>query len=113
MRHPIEAYGIRFTAGGRTFTYSGDTGSCEQVEKLARDADLFLCESSWPHSRSNPPGIHMSGRDAGEAAHRADAHRLVLTHVVPWADKEQLREEAMGEYEGETCHAEPGRTYDI
>lgn len=113
VRHPIEAYGMRLTADGRTFTYSADTGSCEQVEKLARDCDLFLCESSWADSPSNPPGIHMSGRDAGEAAHRADAHRLLLTHIVPWADKAQLREEATGQYEGEIGCAEPGTSYDI
>jgi ribonuclease BN (tRNA processing enzyme) len=113
VRHPIEAYGMRFTAGGRTFTYSGDTGSCEEVEKLARDTDLFLCESSWADSRGNPPGIHMSGRDAGEAAHRADAHKLVLTHVVPWAKPEQLKDEATGQYSGEILCAEPGATYDV
>ena len=113
VRHPIEAYGMRLSAGGRTFTYSGDTGSCGEVEKLARDTDFFLCESSWPHSKNNPPGIHMSGRDAGEAAHHADAHKLLLTHMVPWADQDQLREEASGQYSGEILCAEPGASYDI
>ena len=56
VRHPIEAYGMRLTAGGRTFTYSGDTGSCEEVEKLARDTDLFLCESSWAALAGQPAG---------------------------------------------------------
>ncbi len=55
----------------------------------------------------------MSGRDAGEAAHHADAHKLLLTHVVPWASKEQLQEEAMTQYEGEIACAEPGRAYEV
>jgi ribonuclease BN (tRNA processing enzyme) len=113
VRHPIEAYGMRFSAGGRTMTYSGDTGSCEEVEKLARDADLFVCESSWQDSPGNPPGIHMSGRDAGEAAHRADAHQLLLTHVVPWADKGVLRGEAASRYEGPVACAAPGVSYEV
>jgi ribonuclease BN (tRNA processing enzyme) len=92
VRHPIEAYGMRFTAGGRTFAFSGDTGTCEQVE---------------------PPGIHMSGRDAGETAHRAEAHKLLLTHMVPWADKAQLQDEATGQYEGEIECAVPGICYDV
>jgi ribonuclease BN (tRNA processing enzyme) len=113
VRHPIEAYGVRVTAGGRTFTYSGDTSSCKQVEHLAREADLFLCESSWAHSADNPPGIHMSGRDAGEAAHRAGARRLLLTHMVPWADKDALHEEAVSQYEGDIACAASGESYDV
>ncbi len=104
---------MRLTAGGRTFTYSGDTGSCDEVEKLARDTDLFLCESSWAHSRGNPPGIHLTGRDAGEAAHRADAHKLLLTHMVPWASPEELQDEATGQYAGEIACAKPGASYDV
>jgi ribonuclease BN (tRNA processing enzyme) len=113
VRHPIEAYGVRVSAGGRTLTYSGDTSSCKQVEHLAREADLFLCESSWAHSADNPPGIHMSGRDAGEAAHRAGARRLLLTHMVPWADKDALREEAASQYEGDIGCAVSGESYDV
>ena len=30
----LRAYGMRIRAGGRTFTYSGDTSSCKQVEHL-------------------------------------------------------------------------------
>ena len=104
---------MRFSAGGRTVTYSGDTSSCEEVEKLARDADLFVCESSWQDSPDNPPGIHMSGRDAGEAAHRADAHQLLLTHVVPWADKGVLQSEAASRYEGPISCAAPGVSYEV
>ena len=113
VRHPIEAYGVRLTAGGRSFTYSGDTSSCKQVEVLARETDLFLCEASWPHSSDNPPGIHMSGRDAGEAAAHAGAKRLVLTHMVPWADKEALQAEAMSQYEGVIEIAASGSSYEI
>ena len=104
---------MRISAGGRTFTYSGDTGSCEQVEKLAKDSDLFLCEASWPDSPTNPPGIHMSGRDAGQAAHRAQTHKLLLTHIVPWADKAQLQDEATGQYDGKIECAAPGQSYDL
>ena len=62
---------------------------------------------------SNPPGIHMSGRDAGEAAHRADAHKLLLTHVVPGRTRQQLQDEATGQYEGEILCAKPGASYDV
>ena len=55
----------------------------------------------------------MSGRDAGEAAHRAGAHKLLLTHMVPWADKARLQQEATSQYEGEIECAVSGRTYEI
>lgn len=58
--HPVEAYGIRVEHGGRSLTYSGDTGVCESLHKLAEGTDLFLCEASFTHgkarsTRATPP----------------------------------------------------------
>jgi ribonuclease BN (tRNA processing enzyme) len=46
--HPTESYGMRITdPSGATLVYSGDTGFCDSLSELARDADGFLCEASW------------------------------------------------------------------
>jgi ribonuclease BN (tRNA processing enzyme) len=74
------------TAGGRSLVYTGDTGPCERVVALARDADVFLSEASHPPGPGLPTGLHLTGREAGEHAAAAGAKRLLLTHVPPWVD---------------------------
>jgi ribonuclease BN (tRNA processing enzyme) len=113
VSHPIEAYAFRIVADGRTLTYSGDTGSSENLDRLAVGSDLFLCEASWHDSPRNPPGVHMSGREAGETAKRAEAQHLVLTHIVPWADPPALLEEASSVFDGPITLAQPGLVFDL
>ncbi|MFL6286981.1 MAG: MBL fold metallo-hydrolase [Actinomycetes bacterium] len=86
VAHPIEAYGIRFEADDAVLTYSGDTGPCSALIELSREADVLLAESSFMHGAENARDLHMTGRQAGEAARDAVARRLVITHVPPWHD---------------------------
>jgi ribonuclease BN (tRNA processing enzyme) len=111
--HPIECHALRMEAAGRSLTYSADTGACDGLVELARDTDLFLCEASWEHKADNPPGVHLSGREAGEHATRAGARRLLLTHLVAWADADAILGEAKAAYDGDLAVAECGKTYDV
>jgi ribonuclease BN (tRNA processing enzyme) len=113
VSHPIEAYAFRISADGRTVTYSGDTGSSENLDRLAAGTDLLLCEASWHDSPRNPPGVHMSGKEAGLTAKRAEAGHLVLTHIVPWADPPALLEEAAGVFDGRITLAQPGLVFEL
>ena len=106
--HPPESYGLRLTSrGGRTLVYSGDTAYCDALVELATGADVLLCEASWTHEGERPPGMHMSGVEAGRTAARAGVGRLVLTHIPPWTDRDAVRAEASAEFGGEVLLAEP------
>ena len=72
VAHPTESYGLRITdPSGASFVYSGDTGVCDQLVELARDADVFLCEASWTHAPDRPPPcICRAPRPAGRGAGR-------------------------------------------
>ena len=112
--HPPESYGLRLTsADGRVLGYSGDTAYCESLVELVAGADVLLCEASWTHEEGRPPGIHMSGREAGMTARRAGVGRLVLTHIPPWTDAEEVRAEAASEYGGQILVAEPDLRLEI
>ncbi|MEU4746414.1 hypothetical protein AB0G02_38965 [Actinosynnema sp. NPDC023658] len=73
MDHGLPAFGLRATHADTVFAYSGDTGPCPALDRLADGADLFLCEAdgTGPH--------HCSPEDAAAAAQ--GAHHLLLTHV--------------------------------
>ncbi|MEP6462008.1 MAG: MBL fold metallo-hydrolase [Frankiaceae bacterium] len=111
--HPVETYATRLTAGGRTLTYSADTGPCDQLVTLAGDADLLLCEASNTDGEEHPPKVHLTGRQAGEHAARACAGRLVLTHIVPYRDPAAAQRAAGSAYSGPVEVARSGATYDI
>jgi ribonuclease BN (tRNA processing enzyme) len=108
--HPVECYAVRLEAGGRSLTYSADTGVCDGVVALARDTDVFLCEASWTDSDDNPPDVHLSGREAGEHAARAGARRLIVTHLVAWADADAIVVEASQAFGAEAERAVCGAT---
>jgi ribonuclease BN (tRNA processing enzyme) len=107
VNHPIETYGMRVEAGGRSLAYSADTGACDALVEIARGADLFLCEASYLDGDSNPPNVHLTGREAGEHAARADVGKLLLTHLVPWGDPTRTLGEAERSFDGdiEVAHA--------
>lgn len=112
--HPVETYGIRLEHDGRVLTYSGDSGICDSLVRLASGADLFLCEASWIDGRDHAPEVHLSGREAAEHAARAGAGRLVLTHIPPWNDPAVTEAEALAvPFDGAVEVARPGATYTI
>ncbi|MBV8541352.1 MAG: MBL fold metallo-hydrolase [Pseudonocardiales bacterium] len=113
VEHPCEAYALRISHAGRALVYSGDTGPCPRLAELATGADVLLAEASWPDRPGNPPGVHLSGRQAGEAASAAGVGRLLITHVPPWTDAEQVLTEARAAFDGPTELARPGTRYEI
>jgi ribonuclease BN (tRNA processing enzyme) len=98
--HPIECYAMRLTAGGRVLTYSADTGACAEVISLAKGSDVFLCEASYDDAVANPPGVHLTGGEAGEHAKKAEVGRLLITHHVPWNDTQRILNAAAQVYDG-------------
>ena len=84
--HPVECYAVRLSAGGRSLVYTGDTGPSPAVVELARGADVLLAEAAYAEGPDLPPGLHLTGRQAGEHAAAAGVGRLLITHVPSWVD---------------------------
>ncbi len=113
VAHPVPAYAIRVEHDGRSLVYSGDTAASPALVELARDTDLFLCEAAYADGDDNPPGIHLTGREAGEHAAAAGARRLVVTHVPPWGDPQRAAEHASAVYDGPVELAVPGGHWEV
>ncbi|QGU05415.1 MBL fold metallo-hydrolase [Corynebacterium comes] len=114
--HPVEAYSLRITehTSGKTIAYSGDTGWTDQLVECARDADVFLCEATWCSGDGDfPPGMHLSGAQAGRAARLAGVKKLVLVHIPPWGDVEATLAAARSEFDGPIELGGQGRVIEI
>lgn len=111
--HPIECYAITVSAGGRTFTYSADTGPCDDVADAAKGSDLFLCEATWLDESETVPDLHMTAREAGRHAARADVGRLALIHTTAYCDQDAYVAQASEEFAGPIERAYPGLVFDL
>ncbi len=113
VNHPVETYAMRLAYDGRSVTYSGDTDECEELARLAADTDLLLADAAYLDGRDVQSGVHMTGRAAGEQAARAQAGRLVLTHIPPWTDAQRNLDAARTTYAGPVELARPHVTYSV
>jgi ribonuclease BN (tRNA processing enzyme) len=109
--HPVPAYGLRVSVGGAVVAYSGDTGPCPALDRVADGVDLFLAEASFREGDENPEGLHLTGTDCGAISSRAGAKSLVITHVPPWHDAKIALREASELYDGPVELARPGAVY--
>ena len=55
----------------------------------------------------------MTARQAAEHAARAGAGRLILTHLVPWNDRQRTLEEAAPHFAGPLSLATSGLVVDL
>jgi ribonuclease BN (tRNA processing enzyme) len=110
--HPVEAYSMRVTAGGRSITYSGDTAPSAALVDLARGTDIALFEASFVGT-GNPPGLHLSGAEAARLANEAGAGMLLLTHHAAWIDAPDVLAEAVPEFDGPIEQAHTGMTISL
>jgi ribonuclease BN (tRNA processing enzyme) len=108
MNHPVETFGLRVEHGGRAIAYSADTGLCEPLVRLAKNADVLICEASFPDVEDLPPDLHLTAAQAAEHAVRAGAGQLMLTHLVPWTDRNHALEQAAAVYTGPLALATSG-----
>ncbi len=91
-QHYVPTWGFRIEssrprgdgAPERTLAYSADSGPCDALLELARDADLFLCEAALATPDEDPQPErrgHLTAGEAGQTARAAGARRLLLTHL--------------------------------
>ncbi len=112
VAHREESLAYRITdAGGKSVVYSGDTDVCDSLAVIAKDADLFICESALPDALK--AAGHLTPSHAGEIAAKADVGKLVLTHFYPECDTVDIEKECRKTYNGPLVLAEDLMTFKL
>jgi ribonuclease BN (tRNA processing enzyme) len=119
--HPVEAYAVRVTEavdGGGSLVFSGDTGPCEALVELARGedgsgVDLLLVEAAFLDGPGLPPGVHLTGSQAASVGERAGVGQVLLTHIPPWHEPDDVLTEATPHFSGPTSLAVTGAVWTI
>ncbi|MDD3651881.1 MBL fold metallo-hydrolase [Immundisolibacter sp.] len=93
------SFAFRFDSEQGSVVFSGDTGPCRNLVRLAQGVDVLVHEvidAAWVDTLFPPPldettaalkhhllSAHTSIEDAGRVAEQAGAKTLVLSHVIP------------------------------
>jgi ribonuclease BN (tRNA processing enzyme) len=95
---------LRLSIDDREILFTGDTDYHEELVEFSRDADILVTDCSKPHHLKSEG--HMTGKESGKLARKADVDTLVLSHLYPEADEHGVRDEAEEEFSGEVIVAE-------
>lgn len=73
---------VTFAMKGKKVTVIMDTQLCNSAVKLAKDADLLVCEATYADELEGKAGEykHLTAGQAAAIANKAGAGKLVLTH---------------------------------
>lgn len=107
--HNVDAYAFKIATDTGTICYSGDTGFSNSIVRFAKDADLFICESTFLRGQERYENNHLYAYEAGIMAKKANVKKLLLTHFWPEIDKEKYVEEAKTEFENTEALEEGNR----
>ncbi len=109
--HTPESLAFQVVTPGHRLVYSGDTGPDHALGDWAKGCDLLLAECSLPEAMAIP--THLTPRTAGALAARAEAKRLVLTHLYPPVEAVDVLGEVGREYRGPAVIANDGDHYEL
>jgi ribonuclease BN (tRNA processing enzyme) len=131
----FKSLSYRFDLPDRSIVFTGDTGPCEDVERLARGADLLVgelmdIETTLANVRRNNPSMaahrlaeigkhlgvhHLDARQLGELAARAGVGHLVAVHLAPGSvdpvDIQRYRQAIAAAFGGRISIGEDLRSY--
>jgi len=79
MEHHPTSLAYRFSLDGRTVAVTGDTGWCENLEKLARESDILILECT---SIARMARTHVSLEEIRQKIDRLGDCRVVLVHLT-------------------------------
>ena len=109
--HTEESVAYRIATPARQVVYTGDTGPSDALADWARGCDLLLAECSLPDAMAMD--IHLTPATAGRLAARAEAKRLVLTHLYPPVEGEDITGTVRAFYAGAVTVANDGDRFDL
>lgn len=93
VKHNPESLAIRLEYKNKSLVYSGDTGYCEELIELAKEADLLIVECS--NSKNLYVEHHLSPEDIALISKKAKVRQIIFSHFYPHSeniDKEFLKE---------------------
>ena len=97
----LTSYAVKITKGGLKIVYTGDLSysNYEKISSFASGADLLVIESSLLVSHGfSEICSHLTAKQAGKIAKKANVKKVLLTHFWPHEDRNNYLVEAKSEF---------------
>lgn len=105
---------VSYVRKGDSFIYISDTKMNESLPKMAINATMLLCESTYLHEQKDlaKKHKHMTAKQAGMVAEEANVGTLVLTHYsARYPDIKEFEKEAKSVFSGKVHAAKDLKSY--
>lgn len=114
--HPVDhtppSYAFVVEGDGAKLVYTGDTRPNDGALVAAGGADLLLAEATMPETYIDA-APHMTASQAGQMARAAKAGELVLVHVWPTNDRDDMRRIAEAKFDGPVTVASELESFEV
>lgn len=100
MKHPVKSFAVSVDNGVKCFVYSGDTSWNANIIEFSKNADVLMLDSgllSQDKTDDNAP--HLTARECGVIAAKSAVKKLLLTHLWPYYNLEDILKEAKENFE--------------
>ena len=94
VKHPVETYAVKIFGDDSVFIYTGDTNECPEIELFASGADTILADCGLSSADWRPGKPHLSPEKCAALAKASGASLLILSHLSPKYDKQELFDES-------------------
>jgi ribonuclease BN (tRNA processing enzyme) len=98
---------------GKRFTFGADCRPSDDLISFASATDLLVIEATLPRPEREGMRGHLTPAEAGEHGRRAEARRLVLTHISDELDAEWAQREAERTFGASVELAQEGAVYEL
>ena len=102
--HTENSLGYKFTSGGKSLVYSGDTDYFEEFSNFCKNCDLLLIECSLP-DQYKAKG-HLTPSEIIKIINKSKPQKTVLTHFYPVCDEYNFEEYIKNETDSDLIIAE-------
>ena len=110
-QHTENSLAFKLISDNKTVVYSGDTGYTDSFVDFASGSDLLILECSLP-DRLKKPG-HLTPSEVIRIAELSKPKKIVLTHMYPVCDEDNIFDNIKGNTECEVILGEDFLKIDI
>lgn len=112
VEHTTPTFALVAEADGVRLCYTADTRTGDAVLRAARGADLLVAEATLPETYLGR-SPHMTASEAGILAREAGAGALVMVHVWPTNDRDEMARLAAEQFDGPVAVAREFDVFDV
>lgn len=93
-KHPVKAIMFKIEHDNKSLIYTGDTNYFEGLDSFINNADVLIADACFTHDVWSDSKPHLSAKLAAEIAKKAKVKSLILSHISPLINPDDILFEA-------------------